>query len=524
MYDITRPAVAAGLVLLLAIVPGKALGQAQVPINFVDLPVVGGVAEPTNLCFLPDGRLLVIEQRTANVRLLVGGAFTATDPILTVPDVKTLGGEQGLLGVAVDPGWPARPYVYFYYDYLLTPNTRISRFTAVGDLAGTGSGVFTLDPASRYDVLTTIPDDASNHNGGTLRFGIDGMLYAASGDDAVSCNAQRKESLNGKILRLDVSGLPAGAGGPPPLALITAAGNPFAASPDSNARLVWAYGLRNPFSFHVDPLTGHLFVADVGAAAFEELNEVTTGGLNFGWPFYEGPSRSAIVCAGADTSTGMTAPIHWYARSLAAPASIIGGTVYRRPPNASTPFPAEYEGDVFFSDLYGWFLRRLKRNGAAWEQAPAAGQPNPTDWAQPLVWSSDYEVGPDGALWYTRMWTDYPEPDGQIRRIVCTNPVSVGPDARDGGVSLAAPWPSPSRGAARISFTLEHPRQLRLAIHDLAGRRVRTLVPGAMRGAGAHSEQWDGRGDDGTALPAGVYLVRMVTDGAVRSRRLVWLR
>jgi len=425
----------------------------------------------------------------------------------------------------VDPGWPARPYVYFYYDYQLTLNTRISRFTAVGDLTGTGSGEFTLDPDSRYDVLTAIPDVSSSHQGGTLRFGPDGMLYVSSGDDIIYCNAQRLESLNGKILRLDVSELPDGAGGPPPLGLIAAAGNPFAANPDSNAQLVWAYGLRNPFNFHIDPLTGHLFIADVGDGTYEELDEATEGGRNFGWPIFEGPWRTTwAVCEDADTLAGMTAPIYWYERSPEAPAAVIGGTVYRRPPNASTPFPAEYEGDVFVSDLYSWFLRRLKYNGASWELAPAAGQPNPTDWAQPLVWSSDYEVGPDGALWYIRMWTNYPAADGQIRRIVSTNPVSVGPVTKDAGVSLAAPWPSPSRGAARISFTLDHPRTVRLAIHDLAGRRVRTIVPGEMRGPGAQSESWDGRADDGTTLPAGVYLVRMVTDGTVLSRRLVWLR
>ena len=252
---------------------------------------------------------------------------------------------------------------------------------------------------------------------------------------------------------------------------------------------------------------------------------MTTSGLNFGWPIYEGPGRTFWAdCADADTLAGMTASIYWYERSVESPAAVVGGTVYRRPPNASTPCPASYEGSVFVSDMYGWFLRRLKRNGSDWELAPAAGQPNPTDWAQPLVWSSDYEVGPDGALWYIQMWTNYPDPDGQIRRIVCTNPVSVGPGHGDAGVSLAAPWPSPSRGAARISYTLDHTRMLRLAIHDLAGRRVRTLVPGETRGPGVQSESWDGRADDGTELPAGVYLVRLVTDDVVRSSRLVWLR
>lgn len=498
--------------------------QANLPADFVDLPVVGGLDAPTNLCFLPDGRLLVTERRTARIRLVVQGAFAATDPILTVPDVRSTGGEQGLLGVAVDPGWPARPYVYVYYDYALSAHMRLSRFTATGDLSFTGGGGLALDPASRYDVLTSVPDVASYHNGGSLRFGPDGRLYAATGDDGVSCDAQRPGALAGKILRLDVSGLPVGPGGPPPLALIAAAGNPFAAAADSNARLVWAYGLRNPFSFHVDPATGDLFVADVGDAEFEELNQVASGGLNFGWPYFEGPGRRTPACPGADTTGGFVPPVYWYARSFTAPASVIGGTVYRRPPGATSPFPAEYEGDVFVSDLYGWFLRRLSRDGTGWSLAPAAGQPNATDWATGLAWAPDYEVGPDGALWYARMWTNYPQPDGQVRRIVSTNPVSVGPPAGDAGVALAPPHPSPARDRARIAYRLDRARWVRLAIHDPGGRRVRTLVPGALRGAGSHAEHWDGRDDAGVTLPAGVYLVRLEAGSEARGRRLVWMR
>src|SRR5204862_7040858 len=138
--------------------------------------------------------------------------------------------------------------------------SRISRYRVTGDLAFTGNGGLTVDPASRYDLVNDIPDRASNHNGGTVRFGTDGMLYVSIGDDG-SCASQDLTSLAGKILRLDVSRLPAGAGGPALRSLVTPSGNPVVSNPDSNAHLVWSDGLRNPFRFHVDRATGGLIVA-----------------------------------------------------------------------------------------------------------------------------------------------------------------------------------------------------------------------------------------------------------------------
>jgi glucose/arabinose dehydrogenase len=152
-----------------------------------------------------------------------------------VPSVRSTGGEQGLLGIVVDPGFPARPYLYVHYDYSGSATIRISRYTVAGDLGFTGDGSLTIDPLTRYDILTDIPDNASNHNGGTLRFGPDGMLYDSIGDDASSCQAQSLTVLAGKILRLNVSGLPSGGGGPPAKSLITPVDNPYVSNPNANA-------------------------------------------------------------------------------------------------------------------------------------------------------------------------------------------------------------------------------------------------------------------------------------------------
>lgn len=521
--EIRRVIACAAAVALASLPAAAARAQVDVPDDFVDLPVAGGIDEPLNLAFLADGRLLMVERDAGNVRMLVNGAFSATDPILHIPDVRIDYDEQGLLGIAVDPGWPARPYVYVHYTSTLGV-IRISRFTASGDLSFAGSGDFTLDLGSQYD-LQRFPDAALFHNGGSVRFGPDGKLYASVGDDNNGCNAQDLSTANGKILRFDVSGLPPGPGGPAPVALVAPADNPFANHPDSMARLVWAFGVRNPFSFHIDPANGDLFIADVGALDYEELDWCTAGGQNFGWPFWEGPLRRNVQCAVVDTLAGFVAPIYSFQRPTPqSGASIIGGMVYRRPPGATTPFPAAYEGDVFLSDVYLWFFRRLNRSGSTWSLEPAPGQPNATDWGNPLIWSSDYQVGPDGALYYTRMWTTYPNPDGQIRKIVSTNPVSVGTGAPGDRIELSSPWPSPASAETRLAFHLDRPRWLRLAVYDLGGRRVRTLISGELRSAGRHVERWDGRLQDGTGVPPGVYLVRLNTDGESLTRRLVWLR
>ena len=184
--------------------------------------MAGGLNQSVGMALLPDSRIFVVEQRSANIRLVVNGALAAIDPVIHVPDVDADVLEEGLLGIAVDPGWPARPFIYIHYNHSLSPYIRVSRYTVGGDLGFTGDGSLTIDPDSRYHVLTGLPDDSPLHNGGTLRFGPDGMLYISIGDDYNPCKAQDLEELGGRILRVDVSGLPlSGGGGPPAKSLIT---------------------------------------------------------------------------------------------------------------------------------------------------------------------------------------------------------------------------------------------------------------------------------------------------------------
>lgn len=389
---------------------GPESAAAVVPVGFADQLVSGGLESPVGLAFLPDGRVLVIEQLSGRIRMIRDGVVTTPG---TVPDIR-LGGERGLLGIAVDPEWPARPFVYVHSTTTVGTEIRVSRFAASGDLEDGAGGDLTIRASSRYEVLTGLPDALAIHNGGTLRFGPDSMLYVSLGDDAEGCDAQRLDLLKGKILRLDVRGLPADSGGPPPRTAIAPADNPFADSPDEAERLVWAYGLRNPFRFSIDPDSGRLYVADVGQNDWEEMDEVAAGGGNFGWPWFEGFATGA-TCQG---SPGVTIdPIHVYDHLRAGQEAIIAGPLYRGVGPGPERFPAEYEGDLFLSDYYHGDLVRLTRSGGSWAVAPEVpGQVAGGPWGTGYTYVPDYAVGPEGGIWYCK------QSAGEVRRIVGAPP------------------------------------------------------------------------------------------------------
>ena len=500
---------------------GAAAGPGTVPTGFQDQLVVGGLRRPVGMARLADGRVLVVEQVTARIRLIVNGALAATDPVCTVAEVRTSGSEQGLLGIAVDPQWPTRPYVYVHYDHSLNANIHVARFTATGDLAFTGNGSFSIDPATRHVILADIPDNASNHNGGTLRFGPDGMLYVSLGEDAVPCASQDTVSLRGVILRFDVSGLPAGPGGPPAKGAITPATNPFVGHASESARLVWALGLRNPFRFSIDT-NGEIFIGDVGQGTWEEISRAPAGGTNLGWPLFEGfdPYSS---CVGV-SSSGMTAPLYSYAHGPSS-QSVMGGPVYRYP-TCSTPFqafPVEYHGDYFFSDYYQGFLRRLKGSASTWALAPpVAGQPNSENWGTGFGQVSDWAIGCDGALWYCRQSVNFQDNTGEIRRIAFGETTSVPPGAPQ--VEFRPPFPSPARDDVSFEFALSTGDiRIALELYDARGRRVRQLVPTQLRPAGRYVETWNGRDARGDLAPPGMYFARLEAAGRSIVHRFVRL-
>lgn len=301
------------------------------------------------MALAPDGRIFICQQGGA-LRVVKNDALLATPFITLTVDSS---GERGLLGVAFDPDFLDNHYVYLYYT-ATTPaaHNRISRFTANGD---------TTDPASEAILLELNNlSSATNHNGGAIHFGSDGRLYAGVGENANGANSQTLSNLLGKMLRINSDGT-------------IPADNPFYAQTTGSNRAIWAMGLRNPFTFGVHPLTGRVFINDVGQSTWEEINDGLAG-ANYGWPNTEGPT----------TNPQYTTPLYWYANNNAVECAIAGGTFYA--PEVRQ-FPASYVDQYFFSDLCGGWIRTLDASYQA--TGFASGLSNPVD----LV------VGHDGSLY-----------------------------------------------------------------------------------------------------------------------------
>jgi len=486
----------------------SALAVIAVPSNFVSEPIVTGLNQPNSLAFIPDGRIIYTEQVTGNVRLVANG-HVAPNVMLTVPSLNASGNERGLQGVAVDPGWPSRPYVYLAYDRIGN-YIRVVRYTATGDVNNPiGENLPLTDPAILID---NIPDNANNHNAGCLRFSPDGSLFVSVGEDADKCGAQDLTQLKGKLLRLWVTDLPPG----PRTAFraqIIPEDNPIA-SPDSNTSLVWASGLRNPWRFQIDPATLLAYVADPGDASYEEIDEVG-GASNEGWPWREGMMvvpMSTCPEPGGSGSQQFTSPIVTVAHNGDAQAIVIAG-IRRTVPGAANNWPNTYNGMVMYGDYYGGYLRRAQKNGSTWGLAPAVpGQPDATNWATGMSSESDFLTGLDGSLYWVRQFNDaYAASTGSLGRIRYIGPpLAVESSTSDLALRVA---PNPSRGPARLDFALTRPGNVRLEIFDLLGRRVRTLID-APRQAGSAEVVWDGSDDGGARARPGLYLARLHTSEA----------
>ena len=302
--------------------------EAQIyPSGFSQVQVALGLTNPTIMQFAPDGRLFIAQQNGI-LRVFKNGSML-TKPFITVP--VNFSGERGLLGIAFDPAFASNKFIYLYYTLSSGANNRISRFTASGDTVIPGSEVLVLN----LDPLST----ATNHNGGTMQFGPDGKLYVGVGENANSANAQNLDTYLGKILRINADGTPA-------------AGNPFPTG-SVQRRSVWEYGMRNPYTITFQPGTGKLFVNDVGQNAWEEINDCTIGGLNYGWPAAEGMS----------TNTLYTNPVYTYGHGsgIGLGCAITGGTFFNP---TTTNYPSTYTGNYFFIDYCGNWIDRIAISGS----------------------------------------------------------------------------------------------------------------------------------------------------------------
>ncbi len=498
--------------------------------------------EPVGFARLPDGRVLLIERPTGVVRLAAAGAATS-DPIAVVPGVESVHPERGLLGVAVDPAWPARPYVYVYYNHT-SGLSRVTMYTASGDLVNPASTSVAL--GSPFHLLTDLSDVNGIHNGGALRFGPDGMLHLSLGDDALACRAQTLDSLIGGILRLDVSGMPGVGGGPPPKSDLAPADNPFLGLGDE-AQLRFAWGLRNPFRFTIDAPTGLLVIGDVGSSFFEEidlLDPASQAGANYGWPQLEGP-QEIFCCGDCGEGNAFTNPVHVFPHP-AGVTSIVAGPIVRT--NAASPvsFPPSYEGDLIYFEFFSGVMRRLVSNGGSWTIAePVPGQPDSANWATGIYGVSDAQIAPDGAIEMVSFGIQS-TPRGFYRLTgpgATSAPSPAGASRGEAALVLGAS-PNPAARGAMISFSLHGAATAgggtaarrapqggatiaSLEIEDVRGRLVRRIAAAGSgaAGNGAAVLSWDGRDESGRAAAPGVYFARALTpSGARAAGRITLLR
>jgi len=276
------------------------------------------------------GRLFVASQ-DGRIWVVRSDGSVAGDPAVDLRSRVKSGGEQGLLGIALHPGFPSHPRVYVDF-------TNTDGDTVVAGLTLVPGDPSHLDPTSLQQLLF-VHQPFANHNGGALAFGPDGDLYVSLGDGGSGGdpqgNGQNTTVLLGKILRLDVDGAATGQ------AYAVPAGNPFAQG--GGAPEVWLYGLRNPWRMSFDRATGDLWIGDVGQNSFEEVDvaRAGVGGLNFGWNRMEATHcYETRVCS----VEGLTLPVSEYGRDIG--STVIGGSVYR-----GTKYPFA-NGAYLFAD-YG---------------------------------------------------------------------------------------------------------------------------------------------------------------------------
>ncbi len=355
----TRRAVVPGILALLVTVAvtfseaPPAVAATELPTGFTDTEWVSGISRPYQMEFAPDGRLFV-SQQGGRLRVIKNGVLLATSFLTVSVDSR---GDRGLIGIAFDPAFSTNHFVYVYYTAPLpVPHNRVSRFTANGDVAVAGSEKILIELA---DLGT-----ATLHNGGSIHFGADGKLYIATGDNVQGTLAQSKTSLLGKMLRLNPDGT-------------IPTDNPFYTTTTGVFRSIWALGLRNPFTFGVQPGTGRTFINDVGAMTWEEIDDGASG-ANYGWPTTEGPT----------TDPRFTSPLFAYnhGSTTTTGCAIAGGTFYNPPVQQ---FPSSYLGKYFFADACSGWIRLLD---------PA------TKTAQLFLSGGDglidVKTGPDGSLYY----------------------------------------------------------------------------------------------------------------------------
>lgn len=462
-------------------------GNSYSQVNYVNAFPNLSFSIPVFLTHSGDGtnRIFIVQQR-GQIRVFANDSMASSSSVFLDISNKSSqsGNERGLLGLAFHPQYSTNRYFFVYYTRSSDGAMVVSRFT-------TQSGnPNKADSLSELNMLTILHPTYTNHNGGCLMFGQDGYLYAGTGDGGSGGdpfnNGQNVNTLSGKILRIDVN-TPSGGNNysiPPT--------NPFAVT--GGAPEIFAYGMRNPWRFSQDPVTGTIYCGDVGQDAWEEVDTIAVG-KNYGWRCYEG--NAAYNTSGCGPMANYTFPIAVY-QNVGSDISITGGYVYR---GNRVPW------------LVGRYIYADYGSRKTWKLLLSGG-----------TVSENTQIGlaPTGVLSFGVDQNNELYMCGASGQIFKLSDALIGINGNNGavpeGYSLSQNFPNPFNPSTVISYQVALSSFVTMKVYDMQGRELSTLV-NETKSAGNYSVSWDASG-----YPSGVYFYEITAGNFTDKKKMVLLK